>query len=486
VKNARAIAISSATQTVGRVVTAAIGLVTVAITTRYLGLEVYGQLATVSIFLSVFMVLTDAGFINVTVRELSKNPDRSRQILGNVLALRSGAGLVIALLSAGLGSLLYRSGNQANVRLGIAVLSGTLLLSAVQTTFTTVIQARIENYLLVVGELANKLVVLAGVLWAMRSGGGFYGVVLAYLVGAVAWFVSDVWLALRRERPTLVVDPMYLRGLVVATIPYSAAVIINTLYFRADGFLLSVMRDSTQVGLYSVGYKVVELTMSFPIFFAMAMLPVLSAATSRERLAAVVRKGVRVLGLFGTGVTLGVIALAPEVAVLLGGAPFRAAAIPLAILMGGNFFIYQSMVYMQSLLASENQAAILRVNATLLVVNVAINLVLIPLYGSAGAAAAVLVSELLSLVMLRRFFAQQVGRPDSWYMALRPLGPGLVMFAAVVWLKGVLAGAGLSNMAVLAVAAAVGAVVYSAGIWLTRQLKLSEVRMLLRPQEGVK
>ncbi|HEY2003590.1 MAG TPA: oligosaccharide flippase family protein, partial [Candidatus Saccharimonadia bacterium] len=263
-KNARAIAISSATQTVGRVVTAAIGLVTVAITTRYLGLEVYGQLATVSIFLSVFMVLTDAGFINVTVRELSKNPDRSRQILGNVLALRSGAGLVIALLSAGLGSLLYRSGNQANVRLGIAVLSGTLLLSAVQTTFTTVIQARIENYLLVVGELANKLVVLAGVLWAMRSGGGFYGVVLAYLVGAVAWFVSDVWLALRRERPTLVVDPMYLRGLVVATIPYSAAVIINTLYFRADGFLLSVMRDSTQVGLYSVGYKVVELTMSFP------------------------------------------------------------------------------------------------------------------------------------------------------------------------------------------------------------------------------
>jgi O-antigen/teichoic acid export membrane protein len=217
-------------------VNAAIGLATVAVTTRYLGVETYGQIATVTIFLSLFLVLTDAGFVSVAVRELAKRPSKGRDILGNILALRSAAGLVLAVAAVIVGSLLYGSENQANVRLGIAVLAGTLLLSSIQTTLTSVIMARIENYLLVIGELLNKLVVLGGVLWVVAHDAGFYGIVLAYLAGAVVWFASDCWFSLRREKPRLQVDRMYLKALIVATLPFSLATIINTLYFRADGF----------------------------------------------------------------------------------------------------------------------------------------------------------------------------------------------------------------------------------------------------------
>jgi len=214
----------------------------------------------------------------------------------------------------------------------------------------------------------------------------------------------------------------------------------------------------------------------------MAILPVLSAVKSHEHFERTVRESTRVMTLLGTALTLGVIALAPEVTVFLGGEGFRAAAGPLAILMVGNWLIYQSTVYMQSLLASDNQKSILRVNAVLLGVNVAVNLVLIPMLASTGAALAVVVSEALALVMLRRFFRRHLGRPLGWRVALKPLVPGTVMVAVILLLKEALFGAGLGNEVVLGVSVLVGGAVFVLGSWLTRQFSVADIRAILRPQ----
>jgi O-antigen/teichoic acid export membrane protein len=296
------------------------------------------------------------------------------------------------------------------------------------------------------------------------------------------WFASDCWWSLRREQPKLQVDRAYLKVLIAATIPFSIATIVNTLYFRADGFLLSIMRDSSQVGLYSLGYKVVELTAAFPLFFAMAILPILSATTDRDKFAQAVRRSTKVLTLLGAAVTLGVIALAPEVTILLGGPGFQAAAVPLTILMVGNYLIYHSTVYMQSLLASDNQKSILKINVALLAVNVAINLGLIPFLGSVGAASAVVVSEILALLMLRGFFKRHLGEPLRWSTALKPLVPGVVMVAAIMLLKGLLERWGANDIAVIGICVLVGGGIFVAGAWLTKLFSVTDIRALLRPR----
>jgi O-antigen/teichoic acid export membrane protein len=244
--------------------------------------------------------------------------------------------------------------------------------------------------------------------------------------------------------------------------------------------LLSVMRDSSQVGLYSLGYKMVELTAAFPLFFALAILPVLSATKDREKFAQTVRRSTEALTLIGTAVTLGVIALAPEITVLLGGQGFEAAAVPLAILMVGNYLIYHSTVYMQSLLASENQKSILKINLVLLAVNVGINLALIPWLGSVGAASAVVVSEVLALLMLRGFFARHLGEPLGWGAALKPLVPGAVMVGVIMIVKGYLGGLGLGNVLVLAGSVAAGGAVFVLGAWVMGLVSKDQIRAVLQ------
>jgi O-antigen/teichoic acid export membrane protein len=461
-----------------------VALVTVGISTRYLGLTTYGQFATVTIYMSLFMVLTDAGFSNIAVRELSKKPGRTREILSSILMLRASMGLLLSVISVLVAFLIYRGGGEANIRLGVTILSSTLFLNAVQTTLSSIISARIENYLLVVGDVANKVVTLVGVIWTVANNYGFYGIATSYLAGAVVWFISDSWFSLRRARPGLGADRRYIVNLVKSSLPYSAAIIINTLYFRADGFLLSVMKGPAEVGLYSLGYKMVELTMAFPVFFALAILPVLAAAKDKHRLSTIVQDSARMMSILGTALAIGTIVLAPQIVLLLGGPEFKAAALPLAILMVGNYFIYQSTVYMQSLLATENQSWILRVNLALLLVNVIVNLILIPPLGTVGAATAVVIAEAMALGILRWYFVRHLGTPLSWGKALAPLLPGAVMAMAVWWGKDWLIKIGLHNIEVIIGSVVIGAVIFTLGILATKQITPAEVRTMLKRGEA--
>ena len=80
----------------GRLATAAIGVVSIGICTRYLGLEGYGQLATALAFMGIVLALTDLGIWTIGIRELARRPDQTDRLLGALLTV----GFVIAFMGS--------------------------------------------------------------------------------------------------------------------------------------------------------------------------------------------------------------------------------------------------------------------------------------------------------------------------------------------------------------------------------------------------
>ncbi len=479
--NSQRVAYNSVAQIVGRIVVSGLGILVISLSTRYLGVTNYGQLATAAIFIGLFATLTDAGISNITIRELAQNKRPAAEIIGSILFLRVLVSIFIAIVAAASGSLLYHMSGQAYTRQAIAYLSITLILATLQSTVTSTLVARLRNDLIVIGDILGRITTIALTYYVISRDLGFHGLILATLAGATVNFTSDMCLGLAASRPVIRYDPRYLRYIIGLTVPLAVASILNTIYFRADSFLISLFLTSAQVGIYGIAYKVIELTMSFPIFFMGAVYPLMCRVVEDPaKLHDLTIKSTRLLGMAAAPITVGVIILSSNISILLGGKAFIGAALPMSILMLGNYLIYFNAVYSSSLIAANYQKRLLRLTYITISTNIILNLVAIPLWGLAGAATSVVLTEGLQLFLLRYYYRKWLVAPDSLKLHLPALLNAIAMGIAVYLARDFLVTRGYSNILVLVLCVAIGVVSYAALAITTKQFNIDEIKQLVR------
>ena len=77
------VAHNTAVQVAGKVVVLALGAVSIAIITRYLGPDDYGRYTLALMYMQLFGVLADVGLYTTVVRDISKDPSRTEELVGN-------------------------------------------------------------------------------------------------------------------------------------------------------------------------------------------------------------------------------------------------------------------------------------------------------------------------------------------------------------------------------------------------------------------
>ena len=102
----RRVASNTAVQLAGKGAVLAIGLVSIGVLTRYLGPEDYGKYTLALMYMQLFGVLADVGIYTTVVREISKEPDRTEELIGNALALRLVLAIGVIALACGVSLLL--------------------------------------------------------------------------------------------------------------------------------------------------------------------------------------------------------------------------------------------------------------------------------------------------------------------------------------------------------------------------------------------
>ena len=86
----------------GKAAVLAIGLVSIAVITRYLGPDDYGRYTLALIYMQLFSVLADVGLFTIVVREISRDPSRTEELVGNTLTLRLLLSVAVIAVAAAL------------------------------------------------------------------------------------------------------------------------------------------------------------------------------------------------------------------------------------------------------------------------------------------------------------------------------------------------------------------------------------------------
>jgi O-antigen/teichoic acid export membrane protein len=384
----------------------------VAILTRYLGPRRYGQYGLAFSYTQLFGVLADVGMFTVMVRELSKTPERTEELVGNAFTLRLALSAVAVALAAGVSLALPYA---PSVRIAILVAGLALCLDLLVGALTAVFQARLLMGYAVIAQVVGRVLALGAVGAVAALGLGLYGAVASASLGAAATLAVSGRLARRLTHVRPRFEWRVWRQLLVASAVLGLALAINQVYLRADTLIISLYRSYREVGLYAVGYRIADLVVAVPAVLLASVFPVISRYVAAEelrqrRLAQVIQLVADAFMIFGVAIATGGAILARPIIELAAGSGFAdpAAVASLALLLAAGALVSLNGLFGFALIAKARQAQALWLNVSALALNLSLNFILVPPLGIVAAATTTLAGEVLilggSFLLMRRHF----------------------------------------------------------------------------------
>lgn len=244
-------------------------------------------------------------------------------------------------------------------------------------------------------------------LWALNSLTPWSAVISWLIVtsaGALAGTL--VIIRVRADAPIRTLSGLFSRGWKFGLASWLASG-LGLLSLRLDMFLLSAFLGTVAVGLYSVSVTLAEMAWQLPNAVYAVMFPKISAeGAASADLAARVN---RVLWPLTMALSLGIALVAIWLVPVLFGKGFASAVLPLWLLIPGIIAYSIGIVPSAYLAGVGRPQAGAWASAANILVNLALNVVLIPRYGLGGAAVASSFSYAASSIMLVAWFGRASG-----------------------------------------------------------------------------
>lgn len=410
---ARKIFSNTLAQIIGKVLTAVLGLASIKIGTYYLSVEGFGQYSLVYEFLAFFGIAADLGLFTIAVKEMSENEDQIPKIIGNILFLRTLL-VILTMLAAILAVFLIPKYADTKIPLGVTIASLTVFFTILNGTTTTVLQTKLKMGIASLATILGKLVSVGFMLYVVFVGfpndkeNGFYMLIVAGIFGALLTYLTTNYYVRKITPLKYRFDKDLWKDVLKKSLPYGIALLLNTIYFRIDSILISLIRDQHQVGIYAVAMKMLEQFTILPLYFMNSVLPVLTKAIKEgtEKYKIIIGYAFDFLTAMAMPLVVGGFVLAYPIVFIIAtpefltrlSEGFYGSDMALKVLIFALMFQFLNVLFAFILIAVNKQVKLLYINAFGVLINIGLNLLVIAKYSFMGAAATSVISEAYILI----------------------------------------------------------------------------------------
>ena len=387
-----------------------VSLILVGVVTRYTGSAGLGRYVVVTTVLALAASLTDLGLATLLIRDTAAAPseEAQRELLGRLLPMRLTLAAIGAALLAAPSVLSLPREIVHRPAAGAAGLAAAALLPRSGFEFLSAFfngRRRFDVSSSV--SIAVRIIALAGGALALVSGYGVSGAVLAAAAADVLGIAACVGILRRwRALPRVSSSPLRWRATLATAYPFALTGIIGAAYRRLDILLLSGWQGETAAGQYGAAHKLAETAGLIPASFLDVIFPEMAGIAGRPggriKLRRTARRAAIPLFLAGAALSaVGTILAAPLVHLVygVGGAPAgTVATFRVQLWAVPAMFLY--LLNGHLLYALGRQRRVTAAMAVVALVNVALNLLVIPRWSALGVSTVSLVSAVLLWVLL--------------------------------------------------------------------------------------
>jgi O-antigen/teichoic acid export membrane protein len=385
----------------------------------------------------VAMTPVGLGIDQFLLRQVAEDRTRLDSYYWNALYLKLLRGVPVVVGSI---VLVYVLDYSTETRQTVAIITIALLFETLARTLVNVFNAFERGELVAYSIVLQRLSSAALGLALLFAGYGVVAVALAYLLGAVLRLIQSFYLLHRRLGTPRRVLPADVRLVIrKRSLTFTAQDIFGLVLARADVLLLAALASDSVVGLYGSAYRLFEATTFINIALTgafTAMFTYLGRDTTPP-LASVFQRSVKLLLALQLPIAVSLGLLAEPLCVSFFGEEFRDSADPLRIL-APVVVLFGVMVLASVLVLSRSRPKrMVYTVAVASVINIVLNLVLIPPYGEVGAALAMLGSLAVYAAIALVLAVIETG-PVNWLsMTGPPLLAAAVMAVPLLLLSGV-------------------------------------------------
>ncbi len=440
------------------------------IVARMIGVQGTGKYFLALSFSTLFVIFVDLGLTNVLVREAAKAKDRMQEYLSAVFALKIGLGVISY---AGMFFAANALGYESELRHMIYLSGVTMLFDSLHLTMYGALRAIGDLRFEAGSIIASQTITMTLGTMFLFLGYPIIFLILAFTIASACNAVFAATMLWKKHRLFLLPkwNTGIIRGIASIAVPFAIAAVLARIYSYADSILLSKLAGQEAVGWYSIPYKMTFAFQFIPLALVAAVYPRFSEyfAANKERLAKLFEQSMVYVLLAALPIAAGIGILAKDIVVLLYTDVYLPSVVPLQILIVSLIFAFASFPIGALLNACDKQKYQTAIVATVLFVNVGLNIILIPAHGAVGAAVAALVGNILLAGL--GFCVVPSITPIS-HARLASMGGRLLLAAGVMGL--VVWQVNATTHVLVAIAA--GAAIYPTMLFWTRVITVQEMR----------
>lgn len=391
------------------------------IVARWLGVEGLGAYAVLNVTVGNAVQIGGAGLTAANIYFIARDRQHLKPAATNALVFALIGGGALALVVVALASFapaLFRSVPPRLIAIAAASIPFQLLVLFGLNVFLSL--GRVARFNLL-DALAQSFLLINAAFALIFAGTGLLMVVSLNTAASAGMGILISWLVYRYVTRHLAksawrADARLLLRMMRYGLKFNISMTATMLVFRADVLIVNYFRGGAEAGVYSVASQGGLLLMLLPNVIGTLLFPRVASMrdTSGDLAAVVTRHTAFVMAIVCLLAIPGAFALP-----LLYGAPFSDAALQLLILLPGVYLIGLEMVLVQHFVGTGLPAAIPAFWVMTLLLNIALNLAVVPAFGARGAALVSTVSYALIFTLVLSYFRAKTLRRFSETLLLR-------------------------------------------------------------------
>lgn len=455
--------------TIAQVILIVTGIISMKFTTTGLQSSGYGLFGYAASLNMIICSLMDLGLGTLASREMSRDRSLTRKYVSNFLLIR----LIFAvLILAGIYLAAYLGLIPAEAQYVVFIVSLSVIFSVLTGLFVGVFQAyeRME-YISAQTAMTSILTMLAAALMVyFRLDVVGYSILycMAYLIVLVYCIVVC---ARKFSIPGLEYDARFWKNSIIEALPYGITYVFGIIYYQFATIILQFTHSWRDVGIFKAPFNLFMTILFVPQVLSMALFPVMSRyfVTSQGSFKKAFNKFLKYIIVISLPMGVGTTILADKIIYTLSDAQYTDSIVVLQILIWAAVFLFICNVYISLMNTSNKQRTTMKIAFVCLVLNIALNILLVPAYSYLGAAVSITVTEFVELAIYVSAVRLDYGLSrDTIVTTAKSAVVSLLMGCFLIYFRS-------QNLVLLVVA---GAALYFAAIYLLRTFDREDMDIL--------
>lgn len=363
---------------------------------RYLGAEGFGILSLALALSGIFVILTDLGLNTLTTREVARNKSLANKYIFNNVLIKVLLGFLTVLLITLTTKIINYPQDVINV---IYIITLSLIVGSFSGILYSIFQALEKIEYQSIGQVLNSILLFIGVILAIHYGFEVIGFAIIYLITSIFILAYSVIILIWKFfLPKYDLDLNFWKSTLKEALPFGLTGITGMIYTYIDSVILSIIQGNQVVGWYSAAYTITLVLLFIPNAVNIAIFPLMSRlydSTDHISLKLIYERYFKYMIIIGIPIGTGTTILANNIVSLIFGPSYIQSVIVLQIIVWGIVFTFAGAAFIKLFESINKQMIITKLSATCMILNIILNLALIPKFSYIGASISTLITEII-------------------------------------------------------------------------------------------